>query len=423
MTLPPIDVIGIGLGGLADLPPRVVALLEQADWLVGSARQLALVPDGTAQRLELGAITETLERLAELQQQGQRLAVLASGDPLFFGLGRLLRERFPADQLCFHPHLSSIQLAFARLGLPWQEAEVISLHGRPIEPLIPLLQRGRSPIACLTDGRNSPGAIAALLRQLDLDHRYDLQVCENLGDPETERVWQWQPDTPEATACAELNVVVLVVRPEPAETVRALPQLGLRESDFLGFRDRPGLITKREVRVLALAELELQPGQVVWDIGAGTGSVACEIARLCPDSQVFAIERSAAGQGLIRRNAERLGCANVSTVAGRAPEALADLPAPDRVFIGGSGGELGAILDTVATALRPGGLVVLALATLEHLAIAQVWFSQHRWSSSLLQVQLSRSTRVAGLTRFSPLNPVTVISARPEASDAAGAPD
>lgn len=409
----PIDVIGVGLGGAADLSPRLLARLEAADWVVGSPRQLALFPDLKAQRRELGAIAETLAQVEQEQQQGQRIVVLASGDPLFFGIGRLLRQHFRPEQLRFHPSPSSVQLAFARLGLPWQNAEILSLHGRPIEPLIPLLQKGRSPIACLTDPDNNPAAIARLLTQLDLQHRYELHICENLGDPSRERVRTLDPGTPTDPSSAELNVVVLVQRPTPAPAEQALPRLGLRESDIESFSDRPGLITKREVRVLALAELELLPGQVVWDIGAGTGSVACEVARLCPDSQVYAIEKTAAGQGLIRRNAERLGCAGVTVVAGSAPTALAGLPAPDRVFIGGSGGELTRILESVATVLRPQGRVVLALATLEHLAIAQTWLTQADWEQSLLQVQLSRSTRVAGLTRFSPLNPVTIVSAQP----------
>jgi precorrin-6Y C5,15-methyltransferase (decarboxylating) len=187
--------------------------------------------------------------------------------------------------------------------------------------------------------------------------------------------------------------------------------LGLADERFASFSDRPGLMTKREVRILVLGELALQPGQTVWDIGAGTGSVSIEIARLSGTSQVYAIEKTAIGTSLIEQNCRRLHVSNVVSIHGTAPDILQQLPAPNRIFIGGSGGNLSVILDTCNTRLANNGVVVLALATLEHLNTALSWLNSHQWNYRLLQVQLSRSVPVGHLTRFTPLNPVTIVTA------------
>ena len=180
---------------------------------------------------------------------------------------------------------------------------------------------------------------------------------------------------------------------------------------FLSFSDRPGLMTKREVRILVLGELALKPGQIIWDIGAGTGSVSIEIARLFPSSKIYAIEKTAAGIALISQNCRRFQVENVISIHGTAPDILL-VPTPDRIFIGGSGGNLSEILDTYSCCLAPDGVLVLALATLEHLNTAITWLKKHpNWHHQLLQVQLSRSVPVGQLTRFAPLNPVTILTA------------
>jgi precorrin-6Y C5,15-methyltransferase (decarboxylating) len=281
------------------------------------------------------------------------------------------------------------------------------------------LQQGVEKIAVLTDGKNTPEAIAHLLLALDLPAQYQLWVCENLGGA-GERV---QPFTPEALVdqdqsnqvFAPLNVVVLLrnTRAKQFLDLSALPAIGLPDRSFLSFSDRPGLMTKREVRLLVLGELALQPQQTLWDIGAGTGSVSIEIARLSPSAKIYAIEQTAAGATLIQQNSDRFQVNNITTVYGTAPLVLDGLPTPDRIFIGGSGGNLTDILRVCATRLKPGGSIVLALATLEHLAIALNWLNEQPtqyWQHRLLQVQLSRSIPVGSLTRFTPLNPVTLLT-------------
>jgi len=409
-----IHVIGIGLDGVSGLSASARQLIDRATLLVGSTRHLSYFPDHPADRLVLSDFRAAIEafrgRLNDTAPSS--IVVLTSGDPLFFGLGRLLLAELPPDCLTFHPHLSSVQLAFSRVKLPWQGASLISAHGRSLEELTQVLQQGAETIAVLTDPTNTPAAIARLLQGLDLPIVYKIWVCENLGG-EDEQVHCFSPEELDDQAFALLNVVILQRSAEVyALDLATLPAFGLSDHLFLSFRDRPGLMTKREVRILALGELGLptSEGSVIWDIGAGTGSVSIEIARLCPGSKVYAIEQTAAGISLIEQNAARFQV-NISAVHAKAPDRLDELPAPDRVFIGGSSGQLAEILDQCSRRLAPDGSIVLAMATLENLMLALSWLqNQTAWNHRLLQINLARSIPVAGLTRFAPLNPVTLLT-------------
>jgi precorrin-6B C5,15-methyltransferase / cobalt-precorrin-6B C5,C15-methyltransferase len=408
----PVHVVGIGLDGAAGLSETVQTIVAEATLLVGSDRHLSYFPRHPAQRLLLGNLHDTIQNIRHALATHAAIVVLASGDPLFFGIGRILLAELSPEFLTFHPHLSAVQLAFSRVKSSWQDARIISAHGRSLEELTQALQQGTAKLAVLTDNTNTPGAIAHLLRQLDLPSPYEIWVCEDLGG-DTERVRSFTPETLIEESFAPLNVVILLrhIRLEALD-LAALPALGLPDSCFLSFADRPGLITKREVRLLILGELALQPAQMIWDVGAGTGSVSIEIARLFPQSQVYAIEKTAAGSNLIQQNQQRFRVENITAIHGAAPAAFEALPAPDRVFIGGSGGNLDQILSRCQEKLRPQGVMVLAIATLEHLHKAMSWIEQQAptWESRLLQVNLARSVPIAALTRFSPLNPVTLLT-------------
>lgn len=395
----------MGLTGWHSLTESQRLALEQATLLVGSRRQLASFTHLPAEHLPLTTFTETLRIAQARWEGGDRLAILASGDPLCFGIGRLLLAQFPPESLVFHPHVSAIQLAFSRLKLPWQDAVLTSVHGRGPEELIQHLRQGAEKIAVLTDGVHDPGAIAALYQALDLPNRYQIWVCENLGSPD-ERVWPLALG--EQGPFAPLNVVVMVRQPE-AEPLPPLPLFGIPDRHFLTWPDRPGLMTKREVRIAILGELALMPGQVVWDIGAGTGSVAVEVARCCADGQVFAVEKTAMGIHLIAQNAQRFGV-EVEAIAGTAPAALRELPDPDRIFIGGGGQDLAAILTHSQSRLKPGGRIVVAVATLESFQIALAGLHGQAWDYEVRQWQVARSHPVAHLHRMAPLNPVTLIT-------------
>ncbi len=419
----PIQVVGIGLEGRDGLPSQLQSLVDGATVLVGSPRHLGYFST-TAETWPMHDLKATLDRLRRwVDNAGSDIAVvLTSGDPLFFGLGRLLLEHLPAESLTFHPHPSAVQLAFSRLKLPWQGATLVSAHGRSADELIAALRRGDDLIAVLTDPTHSPATLGQMVTTLGLPYDYRLAVCENLGGQD-EAIYHLTPEAAIAQTFAPLNVVVLQRHSEVWPEPENLPLIGLPDRAFATFRDRPGLITKRDIRIQILADLDPRAGQVIWDIGAGTGSVSVEINRLCPTAQVYAIEKTAAGHGLIQQNQRRLGNGNLHPIYGSAPDALVDLPDPDRIFIGGSGGHLTEILDLCAARLRPQGRIVLALATLEHTSTVLTWAkcsntersdtqspdTERPWRVELRQIQVQQGVQVGPLTRWQPLTPITVV--------------
>ena len=411
-----IKVVGIGLDGATGLTQALREIVSKATLLVGSKRHLSYFPNHPATMIIVGDLLKAIEKINEVKDNHNYIVILVSGDPFFFGLGRLLMEYFPVKDLKFYPHISSVQLVFNRLKIPWQDAKIISGHGREIDNLIPLLEEGVDKIAILTDHNNNPPVIARLCLSLDLPYHYEFWVCENLGDHfekiqsfSAQELVDKNPDV-----FASLNIVVILQKPLNnflEIDFNNLPLFGLSDHLFSTFKDRPGLITKRETRISILGELTLQNKQIVWDIGAGTGSVSVEIARLCPNSQIYALEKTAIGIALIQKNRQRLKAFNVVPIHGKAPEILADLPQPHRIFMGGSGGNIIQILEVCKSKLTEDGVLVVALATLENLAIAVDWFKSKSWDYQLLNLQVSRSAPVGNLTRFSPLNPVILLRA------------
>ena len=409
-----IEVIGTDAGAPASLPPAHQQRLRQAA-LIAAPRRLhpplerwlaAAQPEAQAQLIASDQPAALLERLRALDPQAQAV-VLASGDPLWFGIGRWLLDGLPAAQLRFHPAASSLQLAFARLGRPWQDADWLSLHGRDPAPLAARLQQRPAALAVLTDpGRGGAEEVRQILRASGLEDAYCLWVCERLGHPQ-ERVLRLAPQDELPADLDPLHLVLLVAEPPalPAE----LPLFGLPDGVFLQHPDRPGLMTKREVRIQLLADLDLPAEGVLWDIGAGVGSIGLEALRLRPRLQLWALEQRGGAAALIQANAERLGVKLARVVEGRAPAALAELSDPDRVVIGGAGRERQAVLEAVLARLRPGGVVVIPLATLEALAELRPVLEQAGCTVSVSQHQAWRGAPLADGTRLAPLNPVLVL--------------
>ncbi|MFZ9972954.1 MAG: precorrin-6y C5,15-methyltransferase (decarboxylating) subunit CbiE [Vulcanococcus sp.] len=405
-----IEVIGTDAGAPASLPPAHQQLLRQAALVAAPRRLHEAIQTWVGER---GPTLIASDQPEPLLEQLRRLhpddpaVVLASGDPLWFGIGRLLLDGLPSEQLRFHPAPSSLQLAFARIGRPWQDASWLSLHGRDPEPLAARLQQRPAALAVLTDpNRGGAEAVRLCLRAAGLEQAYGFWLCERLGHP-AERVQRLAPGDPLPPDLDPLHLVVLVAeRPEVPEQ---LPLFGLPDGVFLQHPDRPGLMTKREVRIQLLADLNLPADGVLWDIGAGVGSVGLEALRLRPALQLWALEQRGGSRALIEANAERLGVRPAGVVEGRAPEALAALPDPQRVLLGGGGRERQAVLQVVLARLQPGGVVVIPLATLEALAELRPLLEQAGLVVSVQQLQAWRGSPLADGTRLAPLNPVLVL--------------
>ena len=407
-----LHVVGIGLDGLDGLSQTVRALLNEVPAIAAPRSHLNRVIACAGRKLQLPPSVGDWAAILRRELQQSDLALLATGDPLFFGIGRLLTRSFPAEQLVFYPHISCIQLAFSRLQIPWQSATVASIHGRSLDNLIAALKQGKSPIAILTDSKHSPSEIANLIQQLQLPTHYRISVCCNLGGPD-EFVETFEIADLGQRKFPQPNVAILQRAPKGNLDLDRLPVFGISDRHFLTFPDRPGLITKQEVRALSLSLLQLPTGGILWDVGAGTGSMSVEMARLVPQAKVFAVEKDAAGIELIAANARRFNTPNLQTIAGSAPAVLATLPPPDRIFLGGGGPNLPAILQACTDVLIPGGAIVGNFATLESLNTAQKHFQSVNFCVNMLQVNLSRSVAIAQSTRFAPLNPVTLLQALP----------
>jgi precorrin-6Y C5,15-methyltransferase (decarboxylating) len=413
-------VVGCDAAGLAGLAPPQRLLLEQAALLAAPARLLLQLEQAfpLVERLASDQPEPLLARLRAALDGGEPVVVLASGDPLWFGIGRLLLQAFGAGALRFHPAPSSLQLAFARIGRPWQDASWISLHGRDPEPLAAALQQRPAALAVLTDpSRGGVAEVRRILAASGLEAAYALWLCERLGHPQ-ERVGRLVPGALLPADLDPLHLVLLIAEPPaaPADPA-ALPLFGLEDGLFLQHPDRPGLMTKREVRIQLLADLELPERGVLWDIGAGVGSVGLEALRLRPALALWALEARGGSAALIAANAERLGVQPAGILEGRAPEALAQLPDPDRVLLGGGGRGRGAVLEAVLQRLRPGGLVVIPLATLEALAELRPLLEQAGCRLAVAQHQAWRGAPLADGTRLAPLNPVLVLRGwRPDAA-------
>jgi len=393
---PRVHVVGVAPG--ADtLPADPLEVALGCTLLAGAERHLALVPGFAGEVVRLtGGVSALAERLA--RETDLRAAVLASGDPGFFGIAATLRRALPGEQVRVWPAVSSMQLAFARAGESWNDARFASAHGRSLENLGVAL--GAPRVGFFTDAENSPARIAEFLEETGWDD-LEMVVAEDLGLP-TERLTRGPVGRFLGWQGSDLNVVLLLRSgPDPRPLGPGLPEGAFSHSR--------GLITKAEVRAVALGLLRLPRSGVLWDVGAGSGSVGVEACLLAPGLRACAVERTTDGIAHVRENRRRFRVAGLLPVHGRAPEALEGLPDPDAVYIGGSGGDLGAILDACRDRLRPGGTLVAAAVLVDTLCEALAWGQGAGLEPELTQISCARSRAVGGRQRLEPENPVTLV--------------
>lgn len=395
-----ITVVGAGTG-----TPVAADVLAGAGLVVGGRRHLDAVrlPD-TAERVVLGPLAPALDVVARYVAEERPVVVLASGDPGFFGIVRVLAERFGPALLDVRPGVSSVATAFARLGLPWDDAVVVSAHGRELRTAVNVC-RARPKVAVLTGPGAGPAELGAALPA-----GRTLVVASALGDPERERVERVTAGEAAGRDWGSAVSVVLCLdearAPGAVRTVAGADagpsRWALEEAEF---SHRDSMITKFEVRALALARLGPRPGDLVWDVGAGSGSVAVECARL--GAAVVAVEKTADGVGRIGANAAAHGV-EVAVVHGEAPSALAGLDDPDAVFVGGGGRELPAVV--AACARRARRSVVVALAALDRVPAARAALTGAGFSCDGVLLQSSRLAPLPGdVTRLAATNPVFVL--------------
>ncbi len=408
----PVQVVGLGMSP-EDLTPRALKVIREAQVLVGGRRLLAYFPDHPARKISLGKDPEgTLGQLPALAAD-QRVVVLASGDPNFYGVGPLVLKVLGPEQVVVHPNITTVQAACARLKMAWQDAPVVSLHGRSFQPLAESLSRGADRVLVYTDPEHTPGAIARWLLARGQEEAR-LCVLEDLGQA-SERLTWLSPREAQEQEFSPLNLVVILPRPGQDQAATRSQagapchlHLGLSEE---ALAHQGGLITKAEVRAVVLAKLALAPGLILWDLGAGCGSVSLEASLLLPGGRIIAVEQDQDRAAQIRANRAKFGVANLEVVCGRAPACLADLPLPQRVFIGGGGRDLGEILPAVLARLDRGdGRVVLTATLLDTLETARGVLAAAGWRLEVTLLQVSRSRPLAGDAYMQAQNPVWIVS-------------
>ncbi|MBA61949.1 MAG: cobalamin biosynthesis bifunctional protein CbiET [Planctomycetaceae bacterium] len=389
---------------------RATKLIESADLLIGPTFLTSLFAESVPECWDAGPSFDDIALRLE-NSTNQQIVILAAGDPLFYGTARYLCDRLGKERFEVIPHVSTMQLAFARVKESWDEAYLTNLATQPLERVISKI-RSAERVGVFTSADTTPSDLAVALLQARIDY-FTAYVCENLGSPD-ERVTSGDLKDFVDTEFSLLNVMILLRNPDvpdrPTE-MQGRRVFGNPDEIFLQSKPKRGLLTNSEIRVMALAELDLGPTSIIWDIGAGSGSVAIEAALLAPGGHVYAVEMDTGDYELIRENSIRFGLENVTAVLGQAPDAWSDLPAPDAIFIGGTGRQLVTIVSHALNRLKSGGRIVADMASIDNLYDVQAVLRKETGDVNILMVNISRGNYQLERLSFDALTPKFLVSA------------
>lgn len=423
----PCRIIGVLDNGAAGLSPAALAHLQSADLVIGAGRTLSLFefPERVESRDMGGQLSCVPGWIAEAIDAGRRVAVLATGDPLCHGIASFLISKLGLAACEVLPNVSTLQWAFARVGLAWQEAKICSVHSRdagewqagstPEHGLYALLQAviRHDLLAVYTSPENTPARIARMLTCEGLGDTFQMHVASRIFQSDDNRSAEKIIGPLAASQCVDMvcddpNVVILQrCQPRTSDVL-----FGLEDGAFLQRKPDKGLITKREVRAVSLARMQLHRSSVVWDIGAGSGSVGLEAARLCQNGHVYAIEKNTDDAVIAMQNRQRLDVTNYTLVHDKAPTGMEAWPDPDAVFVGGSGGELDELIRTILQRLKPDGWLIMNFVTFENLGAALATLGVLGAVWDVTQLQASRSQPILHMHRLQAENPVWIVSAQ-----------
>jgi precorrin-6Y C5,15-methyltransferase (decarboxylating) len=390
-----LNVIGIGEDGIEALPQALQSLIERAELIVGGERHLAMVPQARAEKKSWASpLSLTLDEI--WSRRGKPVVVLATGDPMHFGIGVVLAKRVPAEEMAVHPHVSAFSLAAARMRWPLADTECLTIHGRPLDLLAGAVAPGRKLLVLSHDG-TSPAEVARRLTELGYGAS-EVTVLEHMAGTR-ERIYSGRADTWAHPHAADLNTLAVDCRADADARALSLTA-GLPDEAFR----HDGQLTKREIRAATLSALRPLPGQLLWDVGAGCGSIAIEWLRTHRSLSALAIEADAARQGLIEQNVSALGTPQLKLVKSMAPSAYDGLPEPDAIFIGGGLGDRG-VVEGAWERLKPGGRLVANAVTAE--GEAHLFALRGKLGGDMTRVSVARLAPVGELHGWKPLMPVT----------------
>jgi len=397
-----VEIIGMGTGK-TDISSEYLDIIKKADVLAGGNRLLDLFPGHGAARIVMGTpLEDCMAGIKKAADSGKKVVILADGDPLFFGIGKRIVKVFGKKRVLIHPNITTLQAAASRAAIAWEEIRTVSLHGR--NDMFPLLRALMfyDRVGLYTDKDSDPAKTADRLYKIGVD-TFSMTVFENLGLDDEKITTFSIPDAREKKF-SPLNFIIFqrIQRPETE------PGLGI-EDDLLAHEN--GLITKKEIRAAGLSMLRIKPEHVVWDLGAGCGSVGIEASFLANKGMVLAVEKDKNRFQMIRENIKRTGAYALKAIHARMPEILESLPVPDRIFIGGGLGHGDAVLKAAANRLKPGGRIVIHAILLKSINLACGFFDNAAWPWTITQVSVSRSGKIAGNLRLNAENPVFIITA------------
>jgi precorrin-6B C5,15-methyltransferase / cobalt-precorrin-6B C5,C15-methyltransferase len=386
-----LSIVGIGEDGLSGLSPVARSLVDHAEVLVGGDRHLMMLPTDDRQKLVWKSpISDTI---TELRHQGQLVCVLASGDPMWYGIGVTLTRHIPLAEMTIIPAPSTFSLACSRLGWSLSEVETLSLCGRPPALLQAYIYAG-AKLLILSEGKHTPAIVADILTQRGFG-KSQMTVLERLSGIHERYVTDIAANWTQ-TDLADLNAIAVECVADSGIALSRTP--GLSDSAY----HHDGQLTKREVRAVTLSALAPTPGELLWDVGAGCGSISIEWMRSHPRCRAIAIEKLRTQY--IADNATALGTPQLQIVSGTAPAALKDLPQPDAIFIGG-GATAEGMFDTCWTALRSGGRLVANVVTIEGEQKLYIW--HQRFGGTLTRIAIQRAEAIGSFLSWKPMAPVT----------------
>ena len=408
----PIAIIGMGLSP-DDLTARHLELIKQADILIGGKRHLDHFKDLPAQKKD---ITKNLKKIIifikdRIKNSATDLSivVLASGDPLYFGIGSLLIRSIGADMVNIYPNITSIAAVFARIKEPWHDVHVISMHGREQRNALLSALAKKEKIALFTDSNNNPAMIAKLLIE---NNRSDFKICvlEQLGTSSEHIEWYELNNAAEKTF-SEPNMVVLKRNPVEVEDIEpeGNPYLGMPESCF---DHQDGLITKAEVRAVTISKLHLLPDSILWDLGAGSGSISIESSCFITTGVIFAVEQHKKRIIQIQNNKKRYNVNNLEIIHTKLPQGLGNLPQPDRIFIGGGGRDLEKIIKAASSRLKKNGIIVINTVLIQNIEAALQPLKKAGFKTDFIQIQVNNRKDMPWGERLESQNPVWIITGK-----------
>lgn len=422
-------IIGVLDDGIKSISAQSLYYIKQADVIIGGTRTLELFKSyysSASSQLDLtGNITKIPFWIKTAQQNNQHVVVLATGDPLCHGIAKYIKEKIDFATCEIHPNVSTIQHACARIGLAWQDLKICSAHNKDTgewqtgsdsqHSLYFLLQQlhQHDKLAVFTSPENSPDRIARMLKTEGFESDFTLTVVENILRPDENIIEAIDINTATKKSFANLNIVILQRINKKTNSVI----LGCADHLYKQRKPNKGLITKREVRVVSLARMQLHQNSIVWDIGAGSGSVGLEASRLCPNGHVYAIEKNTEDFNIASQNKKAMRVTNYTLVNAKAPALLELWPDPDAIFIGGSGGELAELISICISRMLSNACLVMNFVTIENMATAVESLKSFNITWDVTQLSAARSKPILHMNRLQAENPVWIVTAQKQVDE------